>query len=85
MHYSYKTQTVCAKVIEFDIQDNKIYNIQFTGGCDGNLKAITRLLEGQTTDYVIEKLSGLTCGNKTTSCTDQLTKAIQHVTKEIPA
>ncbi len=76
-HYTYTTQGTCAKVIEFDLNDEgKICNLVFHGGCPGNLKAISRLCEGQDASKVQELLSGNTCGMKSTSCADQLSKAI---------
>ena len=77
MHYTYTTQSICPKLIEFDINDNVVTNIKFTGGCNGNLKMIAKLLEGQTVQYITETLRGNTCGSKFTSCADQLAKAVQ--------
>ena len=77
MHYRYKTQNVCSSEINFDLEDNKLHNVVFTGGCNGNLKAIGKLVEGMDADQVIALLQGNTCGRKFTSCADQLTKAIQ--------
>lgn len=79
MHYKYKTNGTCSKEIDFDINDNKISNLSFTGGCNGNLKAISSLVEGKNIDYVIERCKGITCNNKNTSCADQLAKALESV------
>lgn len=79
MHYTYKTKGTCSTQIDFDVKDNKIYNVEYTRGCNGNLKAIARLVEGQELDTVIEKLEGITCGFKNTSCGDQLAKALQEI------
>lgn len=68
---------VCAKKIVFDIEEGRLRNLKFTGGCEGNLKAISILLEGMPVEEVIEKVEGITCGKKTTSCTDQLCKILQ--------
>ena len=76
MHYEYLPENVCTQKISFDINDDKITNIQFTGGCNGNLKAISKLLEGSTIDYIHENLLGNTCGRRPTSCADQLAKAV---------
>ncbi len=77
-HVEYKTQNTCARVISFDItDDNKITNLQFQGGCNGNLKAISKLLEGFDAQKAVEILKGNTCGPRNTSCADQLTKAIE--------
>ena len=79
-HFEYQpSPMVCCKKIAFDIDsDNKIYNLVFTGGCNGNLKAISKLCEGQTAEHIIQVLQGNTCGMRDTSCADQLTKAIEH-------
>lgn len=79
MHYTYKTKGTCSTQIDFDIKENKIYNVEYTRGCNGNLKAIASLVEGQELDTVIEKLEGITCGFKNTSCGDQLAKALQEI------
>lgn len=78
MHYTYTTQGVCPKLIEFDLNGNIVTNIQFHGGCNGNLKMIAKLLDGQTVQYITETLRGNTCGSKFTSCADQLAKAVQN-------
>lgn len=72
----FKTQGVCSRMIHFEIDDNKLKNVSFDGGCPGNLKAISSLVEGMEAKDAIERLSGITCGNKTTSCPDQLAKAL---------
>ena len=77
MDYTYKTSTVCATEIKFHIEDDVITNIQFVGGCNGNLKAIATLLEGCTVDEIEKKLTGNTCGRRPTSCADQLAKAVR--------
>ncbi len=64
-------------MISFDVNDDVITNIEFLGGCNGNLKAISKLLEGQTVDYIESKLLGNLCGNRGTSCADQLAKAVR--------
>lgn len=74
-HYDYLTSGTCSKIISMDLDGNVVHNIKFTGGCNGNLKAISLLLEGSTVDYIEKKLSGVTCGSRQTSCSDQLTKA----------
>lgn len=73
---TYNTTGVCAKEIKFDIQNGIVKNVKFNGGCPGNLQAISTLVEGMPAEEVIKKLKGITCGNKTTSCTDQLVNAI---------
>ena len=76
MQYSYKTSGTCASVITFDIEGDIISNVKFTGGCNGNLKAISALVEGMKVSEIEAKLKGITCGWKNTSCSDQLTKAV---------
>lgn len=77
-HIEFTPQNVCSKKITFDItDDNLITNLSFIGGCNGNLKAISKLLEGFPAEKAIEILQGNTCGMRNTSCADQLTKAIK--------
>ena len=76
MTYSYKTKGTCAMKIDFEIVDGKVYNVKFTGGCHGNLQGIGRLVDGMPAEQVIERLGGIRCGFKTTSCPDQLAKAL---------
>ena len=77
MHsYSYRPRGVCASQIRFDLEDGKLHNINFMGGCHGNLKAIGLLLEGADAQEAADKLRGNTCGNRPTSCADQLSRAI---------
>lgn len=79
-HKTYKTQSVCSKQIDFDYDENYImYNLQFIGGCNGNLKAIGRLCEGKPMSEIMSILEGNTCGVRPTSCADQLSKAIKEV------
>jgi len=77
MKYSYKTNGTCSSRIDFEMNGDTVSNIKFTNGCNGNLKAISKLLEGQSADYIIEKLSGNTCGWRQTSCADQLATAVR--------
>ena len=77
MHYDYKTKNTCAQKISFDIEGNVVHNIEFYGGCNGNLKAISKLLEGSTVEEIEGKLLGNTCGMRPTSCTDQLARAVR--------
>ena len=76
MRYEYKTKGVCSQKIFFDIEDGKVSNVQFLGGCNGNLKGIAALVEGMDVDTVIERVQGTTCGMRMTSCPDQLAKAL---------
>lgn len=75
--YSYKTQGTCSQMIHFDLKDGKVYNVSFDGGCNGNLKGISKLVEGQDAQYLIDLLKGNTCGFKSTSCPDQLARALE--------
>ena len=73
----YTTQGVCSRFIDFDIEDGIVKNVVFTGGCNGNLKGIAALVEGQPAEDVIKRLTGTKCGFKPTSCPDQLAKALE--------
>ena len=77
MDYTYKTKIVCARDISFNIDGDVITNIRFNGGCNGNLKAISKLVDGWTVEQIEEKLKGNTCGFKPTSCADQLCLAVR--------
>ena len=76
MKYRYKTEMTCSKEITFDIDGGVVTNIAFTGGCNGNLKAISKILDGWTADQIVDKLLGNTCGPRPTSCADQLARAV---------
>ena len=78
-HHTYKTSGTCSVEINFDIEDNKIHNLEFTGGCNGNLKGIAALVEGQDKDEVIKKIKGIKCGLRNTSCPDQLARALESI------
>ena len=75
-NFEFSPRGVCARKITFDMEDGKLHNVKFTGGCNGNLKAIGKLVEGMEADKVVELLKGNDCGGRGTSCADQLTKAI---------
>ena len=75
----FKTTGTCSRQISFDYENGKIYNIEFVGGCNGNLKAIAKLCEGKDMTDVAKILAGNTCGPRPTSCADQLAKAIKEV------
>ena len=80
-HYTYTPKGVCARQIDYDIDDSgSIHNLKFTGGCNGNLKAIGRLLEGADARQAADILNGNDCGGRGTSCADQLSKAIYEAT-----
>lgn len=77
MDYTYRTAGVCAMEIRFHLEGNVVTNVAFTGGCNGNLKAISKLVDGYTVEEIEQKLSGNTCGRRSTSCADQLAKAVR--------
>ena len=80
-HVSFSPRGVCAMKIDFDIEDGKLYNVKFIGGCNGNLKAIGKLIEGKDAKEVADILRGNDCNMKGTSCADQLAKAIDEYNK----
>lgn len=75
--HEYKTRGTCSSQITFDLEDGKVKNVSFMGGCNGNLKAIAKLVEGMEAEKVIKLLKGNTCGMKNTSCGDQLAVALE--------
>jgi uncharacterized protein (TIGR03905 family) len=77
MAYIYNTKGTCASKIEVELDGNIIKSVRFTGGCNGNLAGISKIVEGMTVENVVSKFSGLTCGYKKTSCPDQLAQAVQ--------
>ncbi len=77
MKYTYQTKGTCSREIHFEIEDGKLKNVQFIGGCNGNLKGIGALVEGQDVDAVISRIEGIHCGMKSTSCPDQLAQALK--------
>ncbi|MDE7213183.1 MAG: TIGR03905 family TSCPD domain-containing protein [Anaeroplasmataceae bacterium] len=77
MTYNYETKGTCSRKITFDLDENgNLHNVCFLGGCNGNLKAIGKLVEGKPAEEVVRILEGNTCGPRATSCADQLAKAI---------
>ncbi len=81
MQYEYKTKGTCSQRILFDVQDGKVYNVQFIGGCSGNLQGIAKLVEGMPVEDVISRIEGIRCGFKPTSCPDQLAKALKEASE----
>ena len=77
MQYEYKTKGTCSQRILFDVEEGKVKNVQFIGGCNGNLKGIAALVEGMNVEDVISRVEGIRCGMKSTSCPDQLAKALK--------
>ena len=81
MQYTYKPSGVCSRKITFDIEEGIVKNIRFSGGCSGNTQGVASLAEGMTTDEIINRLSGIRCGFKGTSCPDQLARAVKEAVK----
>ena len=77
MQYEYKTKGTCSQRILFEINDGKVEKVQFLGGCNGNLQGISKFVEGMDVDAVIQRIEGIHCGMKPTSCPDQLAKALK--------
>ena len=77
MQYDYKTRGTCSREISFEVENGKVKNVQFFGGCNGNLKGIGALVEGMNVDEVIARVEGIRCGSKVTSCPDQLAQALK--------
>lgn len=82
MHYKYRCEGVCSQVIDFNLNGDKVTNVSFLGGCNGNLKAISKLVEGMSVSQIEGYLKGNTCGFKQTSCADQLAKAVRKAYEE---
>ena len=79
--YEYRTTGTCSTKIHFDIRDNRVYNVSFENGCNGNLKGIAILVEGMEADELVKRLKGVQCKTRGTSCPDQLAIAIAQATK----
>lgn len=82
MTYTYKTSGTCSSQIDLELEDGVIRSVSFTGGCNGNLQGISRLVTGMPAQEAIERLQGIQCGWKPTSCPDQLSKALTAALKE---
>ena len=82
MHYTLYPKGVCSTQIDLDVTDGKIHNLSYTGGCNGNLKALGAMCEGASAEEVICRLSGITCGYKATSCSDQLARLLKDAMKK---
>ena len=85
MQFEYKTKGTCSQHILFDVEDGKVMNVQFLGGCNGNLKGIGALVEGMNIDDVIARVDGIRCGGKETSCPDQLATAMKQAKAKLEA
>ena len=79
MKLTYKTQGTCSSHIEVDVEDGVVMDVFFWGGCNGNLQGISRLVKGMKVEEVISRLEGIICGNRCTSCPDQLCKALHEI------
>lgn len=77
MEYTYKTSGTCSREILFEIEDGKVKNLRFIGGCNGNLQGIGALVEGMKVEDVIARVEGISCGGRPTSCPDQLARALK--------
>ncbi len=82
MRHNYQTEMVCSQLISFDLDGDVVSNIQFVGGCNGNLKAISKLVNGWSVDKIEDYLRGNTCGPRPTSCADQLARAVRQAYEE---
>ncbi|MGI6123817.1 MAG: TIGR03905 family TSCPD domain-containing protein [Acetivibrionales bacterium] len=83
MTYQHKNRGTCSTQVQFEIESGKLHNVTFTGGCNGNLNGISALLEGMDAVEAVQKLKGLKCGFKSTSCPDQLSVAIEEALKTL--
>lgn len=77
----YKTQGVCSREVHFDVEDHKLTNVAYVGGCSGNTQGVARLLEGMDVDEAIRRIDGIRCGARPTSCPDQLARALKEYKK----
>ncbi|MGN0194434.1 MAG: TIGR03905 family TSCPD domain-containing protein [Pseudoramibacter sp.] len=84
-NYSVKTHGICSKQIDFSLEDGKLYNVHFVGGCPGNTAAIGKLLEGTDAQKAVDLLKGNPCGPRPTSCADQLARGVEQALKKINA
>lgn len=82
MHYEYQTKGTCSSRILFDIEDGKLKNVEYIGGCNGNLQGISSLVRGMKAADAIERMRGIRCGFKPTSCPDQLSIALEKALAE---
>jgi uncharacterized protein (TIGR03905 family) len=83
MTYSYKTKGTCSTQIDLELDGNVVHNVKFTGGCNGNLKGICRLVKGMKAEDVIDRMEGTLCGFRNTSCPDQIAKNLKKALAEM--
>ena len=81
-HVTFTPKGVCAMQIDFDIEDGKLHNLKFIGGCNGNLQGIASLVKGMKASDIMDRLNGIRCGYKNTSCPDQLCRALEMATRQ---
>ena len=77
MKFAYRPRGVCSRLMEFEVEDDKVVSVTVVGGCDGNLKGISRLIKGMSVQEVVDRLEGIRCGGKPTSCPDQIARALK--------
>ena len=82
MAYQYRPRGVCSQGITFELEDGRVKNVRFVGGCSGNTQGVSRLVEGLPAEEAVRRLSGIRCGMKATSCPDQLARAIREAMAE---
>lgn len=82
MAYQYRPRGVCSQGITFELEDGRVKNVRFVGGCSGNTQGVSRLVEGMLAEEAVCRLSGIRCGMKATSCPDQLARAIREAMAE---
>lgn len=82
-YFEMRPQGVCAQLISFSLEDGKLHDVHFLGGCPGNQRAIAKLLEGERADRAVQILKGNQCGNRPTSCTDQLARGVEQAMKQM--
>lgn len=83
MNYSYKTKGTCSQMIQFDLDDHVVHNVTFIGGCNGNTQGVAALCEGLTVEQIEERLKGIQCGKRGTSCVDQLATAVREALESV--
>lgn len=83
MKFKHKNKGVCSSEVSFEIEDGKVHNVEFVGGCNGNLKAIGKLAEGRSPEELVNLLKGNTCGWKDTSCADQFAIGLENALLEL--
>ena len=83
MKFTHRNKGVCSTEVSFELEDGIVHNVDFTGGCNGNLKAIGKLAEGRTAEELIDLLKGNTCGFKKTSCADQFAEGLEQALEKL--